>query len=32
MEINEIKFGFKLVSKEFISDINSTMYQYEHLK
>ena len=32
MELNEIKYGFKLVSVEHISDVNSTMYQYEHIK
>ena len=32
MEINEIKYGFKLLSKERIDDVNSTLYQYEHLK
>ena len=32
MNINDIKYGFKLLSVEFIADINSTLYQYEHLK
>ena len=32
MELNEIKYGFKLISIEQIKDINSTLYQYEHLK
>ena len=32
MELNEIKYGFKLVSIEHIKDINSTLYQYEHIK
>ena len=32
MEINEVKYGFKLISVEKMEDINSTLYQYEHLK
>ena len=32
MKINEIKHGFKLLSVERVDDINSTLYQYEHLK
>ena len=28
----EIKYGFKLLSVEEIKDINSTLYQYEHIK
>ncbi len=32
MKINEIKYGFKLISIEQIDDINATLYQYEHLK
>ena len=32
MEINEVKHGFKLVSIKKINDIDSTLYEYEHLK
>lgn len=32
MNINDVKYGFKLISIESIEDINSTMYQYEHIK
>ena len=32
MEINEIKYGFKLLSIKRIDDIDATLYQYEHLK
>ncbi|MBE6143298.1 MAG: hypothetical protein E7177_04875 [Erysipelotrichaceae bacterium] len=32
MEINEIKHGFKLVSINYVEDINSNLYQYEHIK
>ncbi len=32
MEINEIKYGFKLIEKKELRDINSVMYRYEHLK
>lgn len=32
MQLNEIKYGFKLISIEQIKDINSTLYQYEHIK
>ena len=31
MEINEIKHGFKLVSINYVEDINSNLYQYEHI-
>ena len=32
MNINEIKHGFKLISIQKVNDINSTLYQYEHIK
>ena len=32
MEINEIKYGFKLVSIKELNDIGSTLFEYEHLK
>ena len=32
MNINEIKHGFKLISIQHVNDINSTLYQYEHIK
>ena len=32
MKINDIKYGFKLISIESVEDINATFYQYEHLK
>lgn len=32
MKINETKHGFKLVSINYIEDIHSSLYQYEHIK
>ena len=32
MEINEIKYGFKLVSIKDLKDVGSILYEYEHLK
>ena len=32
MNINDIKYGFKLVSIRQANDINSTLYEYEHIK
>ena len=32
MKINDIKYGFKLLSIEQIDDIHATLYQYIHLK
>lgn len=32
MELNEIKYGFKLVSKKELNDIGSVLFEYEHLK
>lgn len=32
MEINEIKYGFKLLDVTPINDISATLYHYEHLK
>ena len=31
MKINDIKYGFKLLSIEQIDDIHATLYQYIHL-
>ena len=32
MEINEIKYGFKLLDVTPVNDISATLYHYEHLK
>lgn len=32
MNINESKYGFKLNKIQFVEDINSTLYEYEHIK
>lgn len=32
MEINEIKYGFKLLSIKEIPDVDGVLYEYEHLK
>ena len=32
MELNEIKYGFKLLNVREINDINSTLYEFVHLQ